>query len=769
MPIPCSDPEQAQNSQTALLHLKNVNSSEESFKLPPANGLEHASYIQCVGSAESDEDSADSTDEDEALTLVELAAKNKKTFRYTQGNASTSSNFSATFAETVATERPKGVGDAVTVKTVSHSPLEGVIPKTAAAESSFTAPKQFSARSSAYVQNLAEICYVILNDQRWKTGGIARKQLFAWERSEDLKAIVLLSQMYEPVPKEKIRCTCLLCREDDFAKLPATCDANASSMDNNPSIPADNLDDDNEDDRAINLFCRLYYRKGPWFRLDDLYTRYYAPKKESRTESTVTALGEFTDNSKSPSRRFFEGSLDGGTIGEKSPAKTSILFDETQFQANIHAIKALVADIERLQSLGLIRSFEDEEECGKTVGSVGHGVLNADERLNILHKLGGSKKKATGRKSVDTNGTKTKENVIWKQMSQQQSIVFTTKKSRDGVKSRVLLPVCHHVNGEVLSKLAASVVLGASQVEYVPTVIWKARVKSTLDEIAKLATRSCTLQTCFRLQEAPASTLRRCCRLFLCATSGPGDMRGNGTNGWKSLEMSPPTDDIPFLRVLPPPGINAWHSVTYPGLSSRFKLAHHGFKGAHSGVDACLDVDLPLIQVFQHANAFRTWEISVELRAFVDYQVELNEMILSQDRRKQRDAESKGSRSDTNHLTSENCYFTTDFMNVLNPEGRFKLIQNLLLFISTSDDFKSEETIQTLYEAVEHTLGDFEELSQPNPADDAVSAKLNGSALLTECEKVIFVCSIIVRKVLELRHSTILAEEKASMTFRPVR
>jgi hypothetical protein len=108
-------------------------------------------------------------------------------------------------------------------------------------------------------------------------------------------------------------------------------------------------------------------------------------------------------------------------------------------------------------------------------------------------------------------------------------------------------------------------------------------------------------------------------------------------------------------------------------------------------------------------------------------------------------------------------------MNVLNPEGRLKLIQNLLLFIATSDAIRSEETIQSLYEAVEHTLDSFEELSQPDPVVDVGTAKLNGSALLTECEKVIFVCSIIVMKVLELRHSTIQADEKNSMKSRPVR
>lgn len=751
-------------------------SSKEPFQSPHAEGLEDTSCLESVGYIDSDKDSAVSTDEDEALTLVELAAKNKKTFRNIQDNSSKSSKYTASFAETVATVTPESAGDSDPVKPSSQSPLlEGVISRTAA-EPLLPVPKPFSARRSAYVQNLAEICHVILNDQRWKTEGIARKQLFAWERSEDLKAIALLSEMYEPEPKEKrpIRCTCFLCRHDNFAKVTAPCDTNDSSMDDKPSIPSDTFDDENEDDRAINLFCRLFYRKGPWFRLDDLYTRYYAPKRGKSIQSTGTAaLIECTDDSKSQSSRFFGGSLDGNAIGEKAPAKEGILFDEAQFQASIQAIKALVADIERLKSLGLIRSFENEEECGKTVGSIGNGVLHGDERLNILHKLGGSKKKATARKSFDTNGTKTNENVIWKQMSQQQSIVFTATKSCNGPKSRVLLPVRHHVNAEVLAKLAASVVLGASQVEYLPTVILKARVnemKSTLDEIAKLVTRSCTLQTCVRLQEAPASTLRRCCRLFLCATSGPGDMRGNGTNGWKSLEMSPQNEDIPFSRLLPPPGIHAWHSVTYPGLSRRFNLAYHGFEGAHSSVDDCLDVDLSLIQVFRHVNAFRTWELAVELRSFVDYQVELNEMILSQDRRKLRDAdaESKG-RSDTRHLTKENCDFSTDFMNVLNPEGRLKLIQNLLLFIATSDAIRSEETIQSLYEAVEHTLDSFEELSQPDPVVDVGTAKLNGSALLTECEKVIFVCSIIAMKVLELRHSTIQADEKNSMKSRPVR
>ena len=48
----------------------------------------------------------------------------------------------------------------------------------AASQEDQTPQPQYTFQSSAYVQNLAEICYTILHDRRWRVEGEARKQLF---------------------------------------------------------------------------------------------------------------------------------------------------------------------------------------------------------------------------------------------------------------------------------------------------------------------------------------------------------------------------------------------------------------------------------------------------------------------------------------------------------------------------------------------------------------------------------------------------------------
>jgi hypothetical protein len=90
---------------------------------------------------------------------------------------------------------------------------------------------------------------------------------------------------------------------------------------------------------------------------------------------------------------------------------------------------------------------------------------------------------------------------------------------------------------------------------------------------------------CFRLREAPLLTLQRCARLYLCATSGPGEMRGNGSNGWKSLqniEANPP-----LARMIPPPGLQSWNQVSYPSLMHRFGVTSSSFIDAYN----CLPVE----------------------------------------------------------------------------------------------------------------------------------------------------------------------------------
>ena len=769
---PASIPQSTTDStQTQCLKRKSLRSTENR-NLENGDGC----TLNCEGFSDDD-----TTDDDEALTLEEFAAKSALQKISIYEHVISDSNDSYFESLEIKGSTHLSAPDQINLVSGSVGTLpSGYVSAPDGASSSIQTP--FSARSSAYVQNLAEICFTIMNDQRWTTGGINRHQLFSWENGEDLKAVKILCQIYDQAPKGNVQCSCLLCREKKEINVQIIDTSTESKKVKNQHYVIEA-----EDERVINLFCRLYYRKGPWFRLDDIYTRYYEPKRfkpelasveppEHSAHHCPVELERRDNDSKFPERHFAERAFRNKNDIDNTNPQKRIYFDATQLEENVCAMKALLADIERLKRLGLIRSFNDEEECGRTVGSnrnEGHGTLfNADERYNILQKLGGTKKKPTGLKGNDATGRRTTlyygENEIWKQMCQQQSIVSLVTNS-NGSKYRALLPVCHHVNHEVFSKLALSIVLGASLVEYLPSTILKAKVKevkSLLHMITSEILGSSSLQTCFCLQEAPSNTLRRCCRLFLCATSGPGDMRGDGTNGWKSLAQSHRSDGIPFTYILNPPGINTWHNVTYPGLSHRFKLAHHGFTAAHTGIEFCIDSHLPFIQVFQNINAFRMWELSVELRSFFDYQLELNEIILNQERGKQREDPQRRDESGEDKIQIDGAT-STDFLKLLDPGGREKLIRRLLIFTSTIEPLNCEELTQILYEKVEHTLSIFEESSQPNSTEEAASTTLNASALVTECEKVVFVGAIILTFVLELRHVTISKEERTTMTIRP--
>jgi hypothetical protein len=56
-------------------------------------------------------------------------------------------------------------------------------------------------------------------------------------------------------------------------------------------------------------------------------------------------------------------------------------------------------------------------------------------------------------------------------------------------------------------------------------------------------------------------------------------MRGNGSNGWKSLlnvEANPP-----LARMIPPPGLQSFHQVSYPSLMHRFGVTSSSFIDAY--------------------------------------------------------------------------------------------------------------------------------------------------------------------------------------------
>jgi hypothetical protein len=786
----------------------------------------------------------------------------------------------------------------------------------------------YTYRSSAYVQNLAEICHTILWDERWRVGP-DHKRLLTWESGDDLSAILALSQLYdeEPLPQDLGVCPCLLCRDQKTSKqsmalMPvesvsieppidteelcsetsdlrhknngmeneqtnAVDEPKADSNYSDQKLPIDNasialipsekraieltieaeelnsktsdlgqenngIEQANADDepkadsnlsdqklpidkeqyeRSMHLFCRLFYRKGPWFRLDDIYHRYYAP----RAAASSAEIGDSTDSdeeepgttlkSNGSAPAFGLGLNTSHANGTNGTTKGNLVVDHEALFHHLNRISDLLLDVSCLIRMGLMRSFQDEEECGKVVGQVQtdrRGILAAEERKHILNKLGGGNGKKTrrmnsGESRNNNNNASTNENEIWKQMCQQRSIFSglpqKNRSHNNGKKLRSLLPVLRHVNDLMLDKWAASVVQACSRDAYLPASVLKPTIGHVKNSICQtfnspdiLRRRNIprsskshqpSLELCIRLREAPTHALRRCARLYLCANSGPGSMRGDDkTSPWKSLKPLNMCfgESIPFSRLVPPPGVSSWHGVAYPSLNYRFGLTSCPFINAYRKCPSRPDVFDQLKQVFSSRSNFLIWEQCVELRAQVDYLIELNETSMYQERRRLRlaameelgdvddTASSKVARSVTSnsqlHAMAKSAPGSSkrsvvDFLGLLTRSGRRHVVNVLASFDSVEpssvDSFVGEAKrhYPSLEAQVENAIsGHFDSLD--NLPEENDSAAQSGPDLFhSDCERVLGVLAIIIIHIMLRRHANITDTETTAIASRP--
>ena len=649
--------------------------------------------------------------------------------------------------------------------------------------------QQFSHRTSAYLQSLAEICHAILGDTRWRVGGAQQEPLLKWERGEDLSAVTALARRYLPPPPNRSRrtpCSSFLCEnstehctqppQNDSKILQSSSDgpqgehaASPGAKDASPSKDHhndDEYDENSEDyDRALNLFARLYFRKGPWFRVDDVF-KYYASRSstntvQAATDSAVAQAPIATPQVASPSKFF----VPKKSAKRPAPPATSSLptidsryMDHDSLKMELQNAETLLQDLKQLYGMGLIRSFQSEAECGQTVGEIQtHGLLKQEEQRTVLARLGGgggSKPQTSMRQSVPVGET----NKIWKQMCQQQSITATPISAcHDG--KVVLLPVAKHVDETLIASWANAILLRASRVDYIPQGIFKKGLVPIQRHLQKLVKecmgggqiRGVSLM-CLRLREAPLLSLQRCCRLFLCATSGPGDMRGDsGTNAWKALPGEVRTGSIikEFpTQVVSPPRAPNWHNTMYPGRDFRFKLISCAFRSActplpvqDNSVQSLSNECLRQVQVFSSVDSFHLWEQSVIIRSTVDYLLETNDLILYNERKRAReqddtaqDACPSGEFPDQGTSKGEgDAGHPSDFLNVLQMPGRLHLLHK---FTSVICQKKDEPSVRVTVERVE----------------ESVAALLSKeSALKTECERVLCVIGVMVTQLLRLR------------------
>jgi hypothetical protein len=352
-----------------------------------------------------------------------------------------------------------------------------------------------------------------------------------------------------------------------------------------------------------------------------------------------------------------EGHSDTNTSGEGR--NNYVKLDIDLLEEQITCFRRLVSDISELSNKGLIGAFKDEEECGKTVGI---SVLSTDMREAVLQKLGTKRKNNCGSR-WQTKG----ENIIWNQMKQQTSIVAWFK----GGTSQAL-PVRKHVDDVVIDSLVISILKSSCRLdrsEYLPASLRKEHAGKVKERMAHILHQSKLVHySCFRLRKEPYVSLLRCCRLFLCATSGPGDMRSDGTNGWNSIaeiEGKPP-----LANRIRPPGIHTWCTVSYPGSLSRFGIIAPIFADSYDAVDPCQNV-----QIFHHRSRFFAWECVVEIRANTDYLLQLSEQVRYEKRRAERDEV----------LLSKLAFDgdSVDYMGLLSEEGRTKLVRTF--FAGDSD------------------------------------------------------------------------------------
>ena len=468
--------------------------------------------------------------------------------------------------------------------------------------------RRYPRQTSAYLQNLAEMCWTILHDGRWRSASSGHT-LLRWEQGEDLKGIMALAGQYiPPSPKVPVPCPCLLCakkKSEQHARTTTSKDSSSTgeSMVKGASDSADTtvqgegmvpesktmgatteteLQYDDEDSRRLHLLSRLFYRKGPWFRIDDIFQRYYAiPKPEHKN------------------------------------ARGGVVHADLLEQQMHTVVPELLEDLRGLVETGLVRSFENEMECGKIVDG---SVLTADERRATLQKLGGGSK----RKQAERNCS------IWKQMTTQKSLF-----SANGV-----LPVIRHVDEILLDRLARQVVVSCSNEKDVPKHEMSVLAAATKNQISRLHKEifkgKSVSHLCFRLAESPMHAIQRCVRLYVCATSGPGSMRGNGTNGWRSVLNSSTTNTSKKKSsALVPPGKDTWHEIRYPGLEYRFGLRSAPFFHTyqHVPIVAAARGTTDCVQVFSSVQEFRRWELSVEVRAFADYAIEFEDSVRYDQRR----------------------------------------------------------------------------------------------------------------------------------------
>lgn len=526
-------------------------------------------------------------------------------------------------------------------------------------------------KTSAYVQNLAEISYDILNDTRWRVSG---ERLFKWEYGDDLCALHSFSRLF---------------------------------IDEENSLDGYDLDYDEEIyARCMNLYARMFHRKGPWFKISDLFIRYYHRdfiRRKQYSQPTRTSPDE----------------------AETQSSESEITFESLQ-----KSLIDCMSDLRRLKEMGLIRSFTSEEECGRVVGSSDTKLLTEKEKLMILSKLGG--KPPTSTTALQSSED---ENYILKQMKSQKSITFMKRENN-------VLPIKIHLNQLLQRDLAVKIkeLLPSTENERTSDQQIFAYVKQISKEIFS---EEKEFLTCFRLKESPLRSLKRACRLHLNAGDGSGSMRSNGANAYIlvsefessfSQERRNERKLLKGICSLPePPEFNQWHKVDFHGLNMRMGLRIFEYSSNYTRIKFCKAGVCKNIEIFKDVKQFHAWEASVDTRSILDYLQEWNNLILYAERKKKRlsgSSEGPGFRDELSPCVS-------DEFDVLSSDGRKFFLQRFVGFVNHA-------SIMDIEMAVEKNV----QILQDTDNEDNNESRCR---FLTDAERMIACVTIICAEILSHR------------------
>jgi hypothetical protein len=530
-----------------------------------------------------------------------------------------------------------------------------------------------SYEDSAYVQNLAEICHMVMNDMRWrvpnssivsplanvnnpkgsdkdhsqrKTINAESLRLFTLVNGDNIDAVWEFQKLFKSKPVDT----------EPISFFPAHSSANHNS-------PAA------ESGRFMHLYARMFYRKGPWFTIDDLFFRYYWNK-----------CFDFPVNN-----NFME--MEG------------IIVDRMR-----RSLECFFADIQHLLRAGFIRTFESDDECAKfTTSRREGGVLHRNDVTELHRRMSmrastedSSESVGIGVKLTATKKVQTK--AIPKVLKGQQRISFPpikpSTKSSCKASSSSDVSIVQHLEYLILRNMCdklsdeLSTILNQknSKEKSNPDLFHGPELKKMWEQllqrynIHKVESLNCfeggifiqpnqmlmmdshsiqddpviggsscnevksslghmSFVTCICLSDEPLLTLRRAARLILCAGSGPGAMRWDGKNAWISVE----NHDVDIEkcnhstngRNIRSPSNSQWYHVEYPGLKHRLGLQDYHFMNCYrphiwhdSSQITCMSSGRSYntyknsIHIFQSTQSFHAWEWCVDVRCWVDYLLE---------------------------------------------------------------------------------------------------------------------------------------------------